>query len=87
MYRKWTGGQILNTTVIILPSVTYAVKIKRVLEKMGISAKTVKISSVSGVKSCEYGIRIPSKYYLDAIDTLIKNKVSYSIYNESDKNL
>ena len=73
----------MKSTVIIFPSLTYAMKVKKILDRKGIRSKVVKISSDSNGASCIYGVRVSYENYYDVIDMLIKNRIEYSVYSEN----
>ena len=70
----------LDTTIITVGSVTYAIKVKKLLERSGITSKVVKVESSKSSKGCTYGIKIPTTLFYNAV-VLLKNKgIDYSIY-------
>ena len=72
----------MNTAVIAVGSVTYAVKVKRQLERRGVSGFLVKVDSEKNGGSCTHGIRINSSYIYDAVDMLKKMGIDYHVYND-----
>ena len=72
----------LNTTIIAVGSVTYAVKTKKLLERMGISASLVKVDTSKTNGSCTHGIKIQSSYLYDAVAVLKKMGIDYQVYND-----
>ena len=72
----------LNTTVIAVGSVTYAVKTKKQLERMGISASLAKIDTSKTNGSCTHGIKIYSSNLYDAVAILKKMGIDYHVYND-----
>lgn len=53
----------MNTeTILLLRSVTYAMKAKRLLEARGIKAKVVKPTPSSSEHGCAYGVSVTSRF-------------------------
>lgn len=72
----------LNTTIITVSSVTYAVKAKKLLERTGVKASLVKLDSSKNGGGCTHGIKIYSSYLYDAIAVLKKMGIDYHVYND-----
>ncbi len=70
----------MNTTIITVGSVTYAIKVKKLLERSGIRSKLIKVESSASHKGCTYGIRIPSSLFYDAVAVLRNQGIDYSVY-------
>ena len=62
--------------IIVLSSVTYALKAQSALAREGISARLEKLSSDRTLKGCGYGLRI---------DTVNLDKASRLLYSEKIK--
>lgn len=72
----------LNTTIIAVGSVTYAVKVKKMLGRIGVAAELVKVDTSKTGGSCTHGIKIHSSYLYDAIGVLKKAGIDYHVYND-----
>ena len=72
----------MNTTTITVGSVTYAIKVKKFLERAGIRAALVKVDSSKSEKGCTYGININSANFYDAVSILKNTGIEYSVYTE-----
>ncbi len=72
----------MNITTITVGSVTYAIKVKKILSGIGIKSKLIKVDSSKANKGCEYGVEFPSAYFLDAVSELKKQKINYSLYTQ-----
>lgn len=72
----------MNTTIIAVGSVTYAIKAKKNLERMGIKASLVKADTTKTSGSCTHGIKIHSSYLYDAVAVLKKMGIDYYVYND-----
>ena len=69
----------MNTIIITVSSVTYAIKAKRLLERERIKATLIKSSSSKSNEGCTYGVKIDSNYLYDAV-AILKNKgIQYSV--------
>ena len=75
------GELSLNTTTITVGSVTYAIKVRKLLEHRGIKSKLIKIDSSKSKSGCAYGIQLQSSFFYDAVSILKSNGVNYSVYN------
>ncbi|MBO7303831.1 MAG: DUF3343 domain-containing protein [Clostridia bacterium] len=71
----------MKTTTITVPSVTYAVKIKKILERKNIVAKLIKIDTDNSKEGCSYGISVSSSNFFDVVALLKQNGIEYSVYN------
>ena len=73
--------QTLENTTLLLGSVTYAVKARRLLARSGIKAVLVKLSDKGAADGCSHGIEIASSRFFEAVVILKENGVAYSLYN------
>ena len=71
----------MNITTITVGSVTYAIKVKKILAGIGIKSKLIKVDSTKSEKGCEYGVEFPSSLFLDVVSELKKEKINYSVYS------
>jgi hypothetical protein len=67
----------LNTTKIGVTTLTYAMKVKRYLERSGTAAKLIKKDTAGG---CAYGVEIPDSRLYDVIGYLLGNGIEYTVY-------
>jgi len=72
----------VNFTTITVGSVTYAIKVKKILQGIGIKSKLIKVDSSKTANGCEYGVEFPSALFLDVVSELKKHKINYSLYSE-----
>ena len=72
----------MNTATITVGSVTYALKVKKSLEREGIRATLVKVDSSKSKNGCTYGIKISNNNFYDAISVLRNYGIEYSVYND-----
>ena len=71
----------MNTTTITVGSVTYAIKVKKLLERAGIRSRLINVDASVTENGCTYGINIDSSMLYDAVVILKGNGISYSVYN------
>ena len=74
----------MKTATINVGSVTYAVKLKRYLETLGVNSKIKKSDIEKSNNGCRYGIALPSERLYDAILFLRANNIEYSVKNSND---
>lgn len=72
----------MNKTTITVGSVTYAIKVRKLLERAGVKSKLIKVDSSKTKSGCTYGIELQSSFFYDAVNVLKNNGISYSVYNE-----
>ena len=72
----------MKTTTLTVGSVTYAMKVKKLLERKDIKAKLVKIDAESSINGCSYGVSINSNNFFDTIALLKQNGIEYTVYSE-----
>lgn len=72
----------MNTTTLTVGSVTYAIKVRKLLERAGVKSKLIKVDSSKSKSGCTYGIQLQSALFYDAVNILKNNGISYSVYNE-----
>ena len=71
----------MNTTTITVGSVTYAIKVRKLLERNGINAMLVKVESSKSERGCTYGITVNSEKLYDAVSGLKNNGIEYSVFS------
>ena len=69
----------MNRISIKVSSVTYAIKVKKLLERAGIKATLIKSDSTAADKGCAYGVNINSGFLYDAVSILKKYGITYSV--------
>lgn len=72
----------MNKTTITVGSVTYAIKVRKLLERAGVKSKLIKVDSSKTKSGCTYGIELQPSFFYDAVNVLKNNGISYSVYNE-----
>ena len=69
----------MGIITIGLKSMTYAMKVKKILQRNGISASIVKIGISNKDNGCAYGLNINRAYLFDAIRLLKEAGIEYSL--------
>ena len=72
----------MKKTIITLSSVTYAMKAKRQLSRIGIRSELIKVDSSKSKKGCAYGLELPTDSFYDVIAELRRCGFDYSAYPE-----
>ena len=62
---------------ITVGSITYALKAKKALERLGIRAGVVKSRSQTGGKGCSYGIEYPIHHEMTVVSELRRLGISF----------
>ena len=70
----------MDSTIITVGSVTYAIKVKKLLERSGIKSKLIKVESSKSSKGCTYGVKIPTPLFFDTVALLRNKEIDYSVY-------
>lgn len=75
------GVSDLNSTIVTVGTVTYAIKLRKLLSREGIRSKLVKVDAREGSGGCTNGVEIENKDFYRVISILKNNGISYSVYN------
>ncbi|MBQ7314586.1 MAG: DUF3343 domain-containing protein [Clostridia bacterium] len=70
----------MQTTVLSVGSVTYAMKAVRILRRIGIQAKTVKLDTNKTAKGCTHGIELATRDVFRAVKELQQQQIPYERY-------
>lgn len=70
----------MNYITITVGSVTYAIKLKKLLSRGGIESRLVKVEDKNGIGGCLHGVTISKPDFLGAVVILKENGLDYSIY-------
>ena len=70
----------MNNITVTVSSVTYAIKLKKVLSRGGIQSRLVKIDDKKGKLGCINGVTISKNDFLAAVVIMKENGIDYSIY-------
>ena len=75
----------LKTVIISLESLTYAVKAKRTLSKLGITARSVKFDGYGAELGCKHGIEFDSRDLYTVVSALKNAGLEYTVFDGSRK--
>jgi len=70
----------MASTVFSVGSVTYAIKARKLLRRIGIDAVTVKLDITRAKRGCTHGIEFPSEALLRVVMELKRNGIPYERY-------
>jgi len=70
----------LKSITVTVGSVTYALKLKKLLNRGGIEARLIKVEDKNGLLGCLHGVRLKEADFLDAVVIMRENNISYSVY-------
>lgn len=73
---------ILSKITLIIGSVTYATKARKILMRSRIESEIIKITSKETQSGCTYGIKFDSDRIYDAVMQLKENGIAYSFYSK-----
>ena len=71
----------VNKTVLILGSMTYSIKAKKILLKNNLSCEIIKINFSAKSTGCSYGIKINSDEFYDVAMRLNLEGIEYTVYS------
>ena len=74
------GVSVLNKTTITVGSATYAMKAKRVLQRMKIRTKLVKVDAARSKNGCTHGLEFASEDFFSVVMGLNNAGIEYFIY-------
>ena len=70
----------MNNTIVTVGSVTYAIKLRKLLSREGIQSKLIKVEDARGRLGCTHGVELKKTDFLSAVVIMRENDISYSIY-------
>ena len=73
----------MNEVIILIGSITYAMKAQKALKEMGIRASLIKKSGEVR-RGCSYGIRVNSSQFLSSIAKLKELNIDYEVENAKE---
>ena len=71
----------MNSTIVTVGTVTYAIKLRRLLLRAGIRSKLVKVDNTNTEGGCSHGIAINESDFYPAVVVMKSNGIKYSVYN------
>ena len=72
----------MKKIIITVGSVTYAIKLKRILAKAKIISRLVKVSQGDLSGGCIHGVELSERDFYQAVVIMRDNNISYSVYND-----
>ena len=72
----------MNKTTITVGSVTYAIKARKLLQRMRIHSKLVKTDASKSSGGCIYGIELKTEDFYNAVMGLRNAGISYQLYSQ-----
>ena len=69
----------MNTITVTVGSVTYAIKARKILLRMGIKSKLVKANHSELAPGCTHGIEIPEEHLYTLISALKASGINYNV--------
>ena len=72
----------LSKTIITVGSVTYALKLRKLLSRKGIFSRLVKIDNTKENMGCTHGVEINNKDFLEAVIILKMNNLEYQVHQK-----
>ncbi|MBR5144573.1 MAG: DUF3343 domain-containing protein [Clostridia bacterium] len=71
----------MRKIIIVVGSITYAIKLRKLLTRVGIDASLIKVDNPNGGIGCIHGVEIPINDYYTAVVIMRDNNIDYSVYN------
>lgn len=69
----------LNNVTVTVGTVTYAIKLKKLLSRAGIRSRLVKAEGTTAGEGCTHGVEISSSDFLFAVVIMKENGIPYSV--------
>ena len=71
----------MNSIIVTVGAVTYAIKLRKMLLRAGIRSKLVKTDGTDGSGGCTHGIKIDERDYYSAIVVMKNSGIEYKIFD------
>jgi len=69
----------LNNVTVTVGTVTYAIKLRKLLSRAGIRSRLVKVEGAAGGAGCTHGVEIDRSDFLNTIVIMKENGIPYSV--------
>jgi len=76
----------MSDVKIVIGSITYAMKAKKIVNEHGITASVVKYEGLQH-RGCSYGIRIRYEQYMNVVGILNEHGIRHRIAEKTDDSL
>ena len=70
----------MNNIIVTVGSVTYAMKLRKLLLREGIQSRLVKVDNTTEGKGCSHGVEISESDFYSAVVIMKENRIAYSVY-------
>ena len=67
----------MKTDILTIPTLTLAIKARKLLSKNGINAQVIKIDTSSSTSGCVYAIKFDNSLFFTVINTLKDADIPY----------
>ncbi len=75
----------MNTAILLVDSVTYAIKARRALQGIGIRAAIKKVNADAVGGGCRYGVSIEGRHIFEAMAELSRKQIAFERWREVAK--
>lgn len=72
----------MNKTTITLGSVTYAMRLKKLLTREGIKSRLIKVDAGQNNLGCTHGIEVDERDFLSCVVIMKNNGIEYRVINQ-----
>ena len=72
----------MRSIILAVGSVTYAIKLRKMLKRSGIESEITKLQISDNSSGCTYGVEISGGDLLSAVVIMKENSIEYSIHNK-----
>ncbi len=70
----------MESTIVTVGAVTYAIKVRKLLAREGVRSKLVKIERPGSKNGCTHGVEIDDNDFYRAVVIMKENGINYSVY-------
>ena len=71
----------MKSIIVTVATVTYAIKLRRLLLRAGIRSKLVKVDSTNAENGCTHGIQINESDFYSAVVFMQNSGIEYKVFN------
>ena len=77
----------MNSIIVTVGAVTYALKLKKLLLREGIRSKLVKVDVTAEGLGCSHGLKLTMQDFYSAVLIMKTNGFNYSVYRPKSNDL
>lgn len=70
----------MKKITVTVGSVTYAIKLRKLLLREGIASRLVKVDNTEDKTGCSHGVEISGEDFYKAVVIMRENGIDYSVY-------